>query len=212
MPDNLSMKRALIIQSFAPLFVIQFIKYFDEKLFYLVPKFFSLVTSDFFLSFEKMWNHPLFITMILEIICLLLIVYSIITFFYFSSSQKNGYESKGESLISIEKVQDTGATFFMTYVLPMAMDDLNKWRGLVVFFFLMLILYLLMSKTNLYYQTPVLTILGYEVFSFKFESTQLSDYKDRVCIGISRGKISVGKSIKRKKISDNVFFIYENVI
>lgn len=212
MSDNLSMKRALIIQSFAPLFAILFIKYFDTKLFYLVPKFFSLVTSDFFLSFEKMWNHPLFITMILEIICLLLIVYSIITFFYFSSSQKNGYVSKGESLISIQKVQDTGVTFFMTYVLPMAMDDLNKCRGLVVFFILMLILYLLMSKTNLYYQNPVLTILGYEVFYFKFESTQLSDYKDRECIGISRGKISVGKSIKRKKISDNVFLIYENVL
>ena len=102
-------------------------------------------------------------------------------------------------------------TFFMTYVLPMAMDDLDTWKGLIVFGILMTILFSLMWKTNLYYQNPVLTVLGYEVFSFKFETTQLAEYSGKECIGITRGMVSVAHSIKRQKISDNVFLVYEDV-
>ncbi len=99
----------------------------------------------------------------------------------------------------------------MTYVLPMAMDDLDTWKGLIVFGILMVMLFALMWKTNLYYQNPVLTVLGYEVFSFKFETTQLTEYSGKECIGITRGTVSVGHSIKRQKISDNVFLIYEDI-
>lgn len=98
----------------------------------------------------------------------------------------------------------------MTYVLPMAMDDLNTFKGIFVFGILMAILFALMWKTNLYYQNPVLTVLGYEVFSFQFETTQLSEYRDKECIGITRGIVRTEHSIKRQKISDNVFLIYED--
>lgn len=97
------------------------------------------------------------------------------------------------------------------YVLPMAMDDLDTWKGLIVFGILMVMLFALMWKTNLYYQNPVLTVLGYEVFSFKFETTQLMEYSGKECIGITRGTVSVGHSIKRQKISDDVFLIYEDI-
>ena len=117
----------------------------------------------------------------------------------------------GESLINIEKIQDSGVTFFMTYVLPMAMDDLDTLRGFIVFAILMAMLFALMWKTNLYYQNPVLTILGYEIFSFKFETTQLEGYEEKECIGITRGKVEERNNIKRQIISDNVFFIYEDI-
>lgn len=45
-------------------------------------------------------------------------------------------------------------------------------------------------------------MLGYEVFSFEFETTQLTEYNGKECIGITRGTINVGHSIKRQKISD----------
>ena len=96
----------------------------------------------------------------------------------------------------------------MTYVLPMAMDEIGTLRGLAVFALLMIMLYALMWKTNLYYQNPILTILGYEVVSFQFEDTQLRDFRNKECIGITRCAIEDGATIKRQYIADNVFLIY----
>lgn len=91
------------------------------------------------------------------------------------------------------------------------MDDLDKPRGFIVFVILMVMLFALMWKTNLYYQNPVLTILGYEIFSFEFETTQLVEYREKECIGITRGKVEVGHNIKRQIISDNVLLVYEDI-
>lgn len=61
----------------------------------------------------------------------------------------------------------------------MTMEDLDTWKGFFVFGILMIMLFALMWKTNLFYQNPVLTLLGYEVFSFKFETTQLTEYSEK---------------------------------
>ena len=70
---------------------------------------------------------------------------------------------KVSPLIDIERISDSRVTFFMTFVLPMTMDDLNTWKGLFVFIIVMVMIFVLMWKTTLYYQNPVLTFLGYEV-------------------------------------------------
>lgn len=211
MTDNPAMKRALIMQSFAPLFLILLIKYFDFKLFHLCKKFYEIILSNPICALTKAVSHSAFVTLILELFCLLWIIYSVYSVRKFEKSQRANFVSVGESLIDIEKISDSGVTFFMTYVLPMAMDDLDTWRGLFVFGILMVMLFALMWKTNLYYQNPVLTVLGYEVLSFKFETTQLTEYNGKECIGITRSTVSVGHSIKRKKISDNVFLVYEDI-
>ena len=211
MIDNSAMKRALIMQSFAPLFLILCIKYVDFKLIHLCNRFFEMILRNPILAVTKTISHSSFATLLLEVFCLLWIAYSIYSVQSFEKSQQANFISEGESLIDIEKISDSGVTFFMTYVLPMAMDDLDTWKGLIVFGILMTILFSLMWKTNLYYQNPVLTVLGYEVFSFKFETTQLAEYSGKECIGITRGTVSVAHSIKRQKISDNVFLVYEDV-
>lgn len=211
MTDNSAMKRALIMQSFAPLFLILLIKYFDFNLFHLCKSFFEIILSNPALAFTKAVSHSAFVTLLLEFFCLLWIIYSVCSVRSFVKSQQANFVSEGESLVDIEKISDSGVTFFMTYVLPMAMDDLDTWKGLVVFGILMTMLFSLMWKTNLYYQNPVLTVLGYEVFSFKFETTQLTEYSEKECIGITRSTVRVGHSIKRQKISDNVFLVYEDI-
>ena len=211
MTDNLSMKRALIMQSFAPLFLILLIKYFDCKLPHLCRVFFMAILKEPGTTLIKLIHHPLLITVVLEVLCFLWIIYSIYSVRYFEKSHRSNFVSVGESLVNIEKIQDSGVTFFMTYVLPMAMDDLDTLRGLIVLVILMAMLFALMWKTNLYYQNPVLTILGYEIFSFKFDTTQLAEYKEKECIGITRGKVEEGNNIKRQIISDNVFLIYEDI-
>ena len=156
-------------------------------------------------------SHSIFVTLLLEFFCLLWIIYSVYSIRSFAKSQWANFVSEGESLIDIEKISDSGVTFFMTYVLPMTMEDLDTWKGFFVFGILMIMLFALMWKTNLFYQNPVLTLLGYEVFSFKFETTQLTEYSEKECIGITRGIVGRGNSIKRQKISDNVFLIYEDL-
>lgn len=203
------MKRKLIMQSFAPLFLILFVKYFDCELCRLFISFFKMLFSTPIVALSRAVQHSLFITMLLEIFCLLWVIYSTYGIKSFNASQRANFTSQGESLVNIVKISDSGVTFFMTYVLPMAMDDLNSCKGIFVFSILMAMLFALMWKTNLYYQNPVLTVLGYEVFSFQFETTQLSEYSNAECIGITRGIVRTGHSIKRQKISDNVFLVYE---
>lgn len=210
MADNLLMKRKLIMQSFAPLFLILLVKYFDCELCRLLISFLKMLFYTPIAALNRAVHHSLFITMLLEIFCLIWVIYSAYGIKSFNASQRANFTSKGESLKDIVKISDSGVTFFMTYVLPMAMDDLNTFKGIFVFGILMAILFALMWKTNLYYQNPVLTVLGYEVFSFQFETTQLSEYRDKECIGITRGIVRTEHSIKRQKISDNVFLIYED--
>lgn len=209
-PDNLLLKRKLIMQSFAPLFLILFVKYYDCELFRLLILFAKILIQTPTVAFGKAIQHPMFITMLLEIFCLLWVLYSVYAVRSFNASQRANFTSQGESLVNIEKIPDSGVTFFMTYVLPMAMDELNTGKGILVFGILMIMLFLLMWKTNLYYQNPVLTILGYEIFSFQFESTQMREYRNKECIGITRGTVRTEHSIKRQRISDNVFLVYED--
>ena len=204
------MKRALIMQSFAPLFLILFVKYFNLKLICLFTTFCISFVSTPNETFVKAVNHPLFISFLFEIFCLLWILYSIYSFKDFNMSQKANFVSQGESLIKIKKISDSGVTFFMTYILPMAMDDVNTFKGVIVFGIMMIVVCVLMMKTNLYYQNPVLTVLGYEVFSFEFETTQLAEYKGKTCIGITKGIVRTDHIIKRQLIADNVFLIYED--
>ena len=61
MTDNPAMKRALIMQSFAPLFLILLIKYFDFKLFHLCKKFSDIVLNNPIYALTKVVNHSAFI-------------------------------------------------------------------------------------------------------------------------------------------------------
>ena len=209
MTDNRSMKRKLIMQSFAPLFFILVIKYFDCSLGNLMISFGKRCMQEPGEAVWKAVNHDMFLTVFFEVFCLVWIGVSIYGIRAFTELQKYNFSSQGESLTEIQKISESGVTFFMTYVLPMAMDDLNTIKGLSVFVVLMVMLFVLMWKTNLYYQNPILTILGYEVFSFKFETTQVEEFKNVECIGIRRGKVREKHSIKRQRISDNVFLVYE---
>lgn len=198
------------MQSFAPLFLILMIKYFDMEVIYLCGKFLKLVLNNPINAFAKMVVHPANITVFLEIFSLLWIIYSLYSVKTFENSQRANFISEGAKIINTEEISDTGVTFFMTYVLPMAMDDMDTLKGVILFSILMAILFTLMWKTNLFYQNPILTVLGYKIFSFEFEMTQLTEYRNKKCIGITRGKINKDNSVKWQKVSDNVFIILED--
>ena len=64
---------------------------------------------------------------------------------------------------------ENSVTFFVTYITPLVLDDIDEGRGFFSFITIAALLILLMRNTNLYYQNPFLTILGYRSFYFHFE-------------------------------------------
>lgn len=210
MEENKSMKKKLIIQSFAPLFLILAIKNATWTLFPPLAGLAKSFKTEKWGVVPHILTHPLFLTCILEIICIVWIIYALYSIRSFQNLQTANFSSQGEKLEDMNQITDSGVTFFMTYVLPMVLDDIGTWKGFIVFTLLMAMLYALMWKTNLYYQNPVLTILGYHIVSFRFDSTELEDFQDRECIGITRGPINRENVIKRQYITDNVFLVYND--
>lgn len=212
MTENKVIKKKLIIQSFMPLFVILGIKNYDTEMWKLFVKLMDDLADKNWGIVLRIPGHPLFLTCIFEFICIFWVLYAVCGIFEFNTMQTSNFVSQAESIVECENISDCGVAFFMTYVLPMIMDDLGTVKGLLIFILLMIMLWLLMWKTNLYYQNPILTILGYEIVSFKFEHTQLSNFQNKNCVGITR-KINVeeGMQIKRQYIADNVFIIYKDL-
>lgn len=210
MTKNIALKIILIVQSFSPLFLILLIKYFDVETLCLCKSFFEEILYAPLSAITKTLKHSAIPELLIEFFSFIWVLYSLYTLFYFFATQTANFSSEGESLVDIERISDSRVTFFMTFVLPMTMDDLNTWKGLFVFVIIMVMIFVLMWKTTLYYQNPVLTFLGYEVFSFKFETTKLAEFRDKRCIGISRSLISKGTTIKRQWITDNVFLIFKD--
>jgi hypothetical protein len=212
MNEKRTVKRKLIAQSFMPLFVILAIKNFDFEIFIVLQRLIKHLLNKDWLVILRMPNHPLTLICAFEMICILWILYAAFSILEFVDMQTSNFVSQNESVKECENISDSGVTFFMTYVLPMVMDDIGTIKGFLIFTLLMIMLCMLMWKTNLYYQNPILTILGYDVLSFKFEHTQLRRFENQTCVGITRNtKIEDGMHIKRQYIADNVFLIYKNL-
>lgn len=120
------------------------------------------------------------------------------------------FRSAGEQVIIDEDKRDSGASFVVTFILPLLIEDINTVRGMLVFGALLWLIIKLLTKSNLFYQNPVLILLGYECFAFKFVNPARDiENPDVVYIGITKGrKISTEPAIKRKYIADDVFLIY----
>ena len=124
--------------------------------------------------------------------------------------QKAGFKSAGEQVIIDNTTNDSSATFLVTYVLPLLTDDVSTIRGLIVFLTMLVMVIVLLSRSNTFYQNPVLVAMKYRTFLFKFLNPENDiPHPDRVYVGITRGKPIVEEVvIKRKYISDDVFVVY----
>lgn len=209
--ENLSLKRSLVLQSFAPLFLLLTIKHLDIYLYLkLIYKFIDVWTKTGIKAFAIAVNHISFGGFVVSVISIVWLIITIVIAFGFHGMQKAGFKSAGE-LIKIEySPNDNGAMFLVTYVLPLLTDDVESVRGLIVFLTMLIMVVLLLTRSNNFYQNPVLTAMKYRVFIFKFinPSNDIT-CPERIYIGITYKKPIVEKLvIKRKYISDGVFVIY----
>lgn len=207
MKENKLLKTLLVLQSFAPLFLLLFIRHFSFSFPRLCIRFFVVLFIDGFNAFKLMWNHPEIGDFAVSAICCAWLIFTLVMSLLFRSMQTHSFDSHGEEIVVGEEKRDVGATFLVTFVLPLLMDDVATARGFITFVVMMVLVITLLIKSNMFYQNPMLTIYGYRIFAFKFSNPYKME--DKEYIGITHGKkIDQTLAIKRKYIADDVFFVF----
>lgn len=211
--DNLTLKRSLILQSFAPLFLLLTIKHLNISLYgNLILKFIDACKTIGIGVFNVVIHHSALGGFIVSILGIVWLIVTVIIALGFNGIQRSGFISAGEKIKIEDSPSDGGATFLVTYVLPLLTDNVDSIRGLIVFLTMLAMVILLLTHSNTFYQNPVLSAMKYKTFSFEFlnPSSDIT-HPERVYIGITRSiTIAEDTIIKRKYISDGVFVIYND--
>lgn len=211
--ENMILKRSLVLQSFAPLFILLAIKHIGFGTFWhLVVSFITLFSDKGLVAVSIAIKNKNFGSFVIFIISLMWLFATLIIAIGFRGMQKSGFKSAGEQILIEDSQNDSGATFLVTYVLPLLTDDVSSIRGLIVFLVLLLMVIALLINSNTFYQNPVLSAMKYRIFTFKFVNPASDiNHSNRIYVGITHGVPIVEDAvIKRKYISDGVFLIYND--
>lgn len=211
--ENLNLKRSFVFQSFAPLFLLLTIKHLNVSLYFsLFTKFIDTCAQTGIDAFRIAIHHSAFGGCIVSVIGMFWLIITIFIALGFNGMQNAGFKADGEKIVIENSQNDSGATFLVTYVLPLLTDDVDSIRGLIVFLTMLTMVIMLLTRSNMFYQNPVLAAMKYRTFSFKFSNPSNDIVQSqRVYIGITHGKsINEEVVIKRKYISDGVFMIYND--
>lgn len=199
---------ALTIQSFFPLFIWFIIKYSVNPL-----KFVNKIYKDILIykgdiaAYLKLSIRQYCLSGVITIISILLCGYAIRELLIFKGTESGGWDSKGEMLKIIEQKNDVGVTFLVTYVFPLFIDEVNTIRNFIILISMIMFLILLLLRTNLYYQNPILILLGYKIYVVQIKNPENKELKEKNIIAISREKLVEDRVIKKKQISGNVFLM-----
>jgi len=137
-------------------------------------------------------------------ICGLWILYSVYGMIYFSLFRYTDNDD-GYTIIDVNEKEDSSLNFFMSLIVPLLIDKVNTPQGASTLFIIVVLLCRLLAQTSLFYANPVLAILGYRLYEFKFSSNK--KYGRSVCIALCRSKLSENQLIEFKHISDRVFYV-----
>ena len=211
--ENLVLKRSLMFQSFAPLFALLAIKYFNPTMFWhLTVSFVKLFSDKGMVAVPIAVANKNFGSFLIFMISFMWLLATFIVAIGFIGMQKSGFRSAGEK-ISIVGSPDTGnGIFLVNYILPLMINDVSSIRKLISFLLLLSTVIVVLIDSDTFYQNPVLSVMKYRTFTFKFVNPE-SDIKhsNRVYVGITHGApIAEDAVIKRKYISDGVFLIYND--
>lgn len=213
MKENSTLKNSLVLQSFSPLFVLLLIKHIYCRMPELIKKFFSALQTDCLKALQHATEHPLFWDMLIVIISFLWLAITVLVFWSFRGIQHSGFISEGETIVVCDDKKDVGISFLVSFVLPLLVDEVTGIREFIFFATMLVLVLCLLIRSNLFYQNPILTLLGYRVCTFKVitPAQDLQAYADKEFVGITHGKpVTPEIPIKRKYIADDVFLIYND--
>lgn len=166
MGENKLVRRLLIWQSFLPLAVLLLIQNFDFKVLMLTRKFFLTSRREgIYPALCVMVSHSKALNYFIMIGCILWIIRSLYATKQFHNIQFFNFIESDDIQITNASTE-TGATFFVTFIMPLLVNDLEKPQNFLIFMVLLFIMILLVYRTSLYYQNPVLTVLVYKTFTF----------------------------------------------
>lgn len=203
MKENKYLKWLLIVQSFLPLFFLVIIRCYSKIRVRMISGFISELFRGNFGVIGIVLNHPEIFATSLLCVCVLMFVLGLCIYLFFKKSQNFGFQEEGKKIVIDADVTENSVAFFVTYITPLVVDDIDESRGFFSFITIAALLILLIRNTNLYYQNPFLTILGYRSFYFHFDGEEgMGD------VAITRGDFDASKLIKRKRIADNVYLVY----
>ncbi len=191
MKENRRLKKDLIIQSFSLLFILLFIKHFNLEIVKLTIVFLKrALAGDLKNAAIAAMKHNEIWNLIISVVCIIWVAKAILIFYGFKGIQSDGFRSRGETISICEEQTDAGATFLVSFILPLLIGDITNCREFIFFITLLFVIILLLTKTNLFYQNPVLVLLGYRVFKFRINNpaSDIEHLEDRVIIGITRGQ------------------------
>ena len=147
-------------------------------------------------------NLPLLCVMLLCIIWILLsIKYYFWDFGLFC--WKNGIT--GYEIKNVEEDKEASLNFFLTLIIPLLLDNVSTIQGAVTFLVVMVIICLLLYRTNLFFANPILTLLGFHLYSFEFVGN--NNKVKKKYLGLCKGQVPVKKMIGYKDITEDVLFI-----
>lgn len=217
MKENFYLKMHLTLQSFTPLFLLIFVQHIRCDFLRAVSRFFEILEPDvdsfghnLMDALAAVKSYKFLGDFIVSVLCALWIIGAVAIWIGFRNFQTVNFESYGEKIEVSEDAPEGGASYFVTFVLPLMIENVNTLRGFIVFSLLLFILILLICRSNLFYQNPVLTILKYQVFHFTFSNPHHDiNIGGKTYIGITRGvAVNSDTVIKRKYIAGNVFLIF----
>lgn len=207
--ENTALKRYLVLQSFAPLFALILIKHIGH--FDLVFMFFSRIFRGDWSAFSAAFHSASLGDVVVSILCFLWLLITCFVAFAFHGFQSVDFDHHGEEIIIRGEKKDSGVTFLVSFVLPLLVDDVGTLRGFVFFIFLLTMVIVLLMRSDLFYQNPVLSALKYKTYEFTFSSPDNDVDARKTYIGISKGEIPLESTvIKRKYIADGVFVVYND--
>lgn len=209
MKDNLHLKRGLITQSLSPVFALLIIRHIHLDYPHFIGRFMSSVASNPIETIMKALIHPQFGELLVIVVGIIWIVASLISIPAFKATQDAGFESRGEMVIAVEEKKDAAASFLMTFILPLLIDELSSPQYWFSYILVLVVVYAVLYQSNLYYQSPVLAFLGYKVFKFKVLNPYDGLEEDKEYIGITKKTMIIeDAAIMWKHIADDVFLVY----
>lgn len=203
MKENKYLKWLLIVQSFLPLFGLVIIRCYSKIRVKLILDFLSELFQGNFKVIGTALKHPEIFATSLLCVCVAMFAFGLYINLFFQKNQSFGFQEEAKKITIDADVTENSVAFFVTYITPLVLDDIDETRGFFTFIAIITLLILLMRNTNLYYQNPFLTILGYRSFYFHFDG---EDGMKK--IAITKGNFDATKLIKWKRISDNVYLVY----
>lgn len=180
------MKFKLTIQSLFPLYVILLVFNINRW-------------NSFDKEYQTFWDTNWYIV-VAKVFLLILILISIIFYFALICFKKYGNETHTK-IEKCRNINDQSLLFFVTFILPICFSDFTDYHQILCCLITLVMMIILLLKTNLYYQNPILTLIGYNIFEIYTES--------RTLLVITRDKLKPGGYISKKKISDNVYYAKE---